>query len=1043
MKPNFALRLAHDSIELLQRSSSGWLSVGSVRLDAPDLDASIGQLRDHARRLAPDGISTKLIIPDSELRYETVLAPGPDDAARKLQIEAAIDGLTPYSLDELIYDWVVEGDHAQVVIAARETLSEAEDFAAAQGFHPVSFVAMPSGSEFLGEPFFGATRHARDVLPAGTRVLPDVEPVAVVGRARIPAAQTMPAAAPAKAPPASEPAPSPAPPTAKAPEPPAAPEASEPAAAAKAPSTDTARDEARPAAEAAPAIEDPRKLLAARQPDQATSNAPQSAGVRPGVLQNGPRRPKATPAATAAAEPMGSVGDLVRRLGTRLRRERAADSTATEKPVSADPAPKTVARPDAAARSEPSKPALTDTAKPETAAPTFASRRGPGPALVSHRPNGGSTEPGPGGRIAVLPKSGAPDTAIRPRGAMARMGEALRRRLRPAAAASGATAAKAATAKPASAKPTEAKAQTAPSARPKQSLDRAAPKTPAPIEPIVPASRPPASEKEKAREAEALTIFGARSGGGAPGRDFARRGLVLTGGLLLLLIAVGIWAAYFVTAPDREIAETPAAEAPALAAAPPEEVTPPAPIAAEPEPTAPATEETAAAPLDEPVDSPVVGDPDSRLEALVQEALRQAEPADSFAEPEIAGLGPAAEPETGASAEGVASRTETLALPGPLQRPSINLPVLVSLPPPPPFGTQIELGEDGLVVATPEGAITAEGVTIFARTPSEVPPARPALSLPEPAAAPDADAPLGDDASAADAVDAPETEVARLEEPAPAADTALAAFRPLARPETSETVPAPVDLEAEALAAVAPTASEPPPNEDPALAGFRPQARPEAAAVTTEVQPAADDAEVTGEATTDAEAAPGAIALAALRPNPRPESLIERVAVAAPALAAEPEIDLSSATPQAVARSVLPSARPDDFASTVQRALAAAARRQAPAASQPQQAAAPQPQAQPPAQTQTAALQPQIPSSASVAETATERRAINLRRVNLIGIFGSQANRRALVRMPNGQVVRVQVGDTLDGGRVSAIGDGELRYVRGGRNQVLRIGQSG
>ena len=53
------------------------------------------------------------------------------------------------------------------------------------------------------------------------------------------------------------------------------------------------------------------------------------------------------------------------------------------------------------------------------------------------------------------------------------------------------------------------------------------------------------------------------------------------------------------------------------------------------------------------------------------------------------------------------------------------------------------------------------------------------------------------------------------------------------------------------------------------------------------------------------------------------------------------------------------------------------------------------------------------------------------------------SNRRALVRLPNGDVVRLRVGDRFDGGQVSAIGESELRYVRGGRDRVLRIASRG
>ena len=67
------------------------------------------------------------------------------------------------------------------------------------------------------------------------------------------------------------------------------------------------------------------------------------------------------------------------------------------------------------------------------------------------------------------------------------------------------------------------------------------------------------------------------------------------------------------------------------------------------------------------------------------------------------------------------------------------------------------------------------------------------------------------------------------------------------------------------------------------------------------------------------------------------------------------------------------------------------------------------------------------------------RNAINLKRVNLIGVYGSPSNRRALVRLSNGRLQNVKVGDRLDGGRVAAIGEDELRLTKSGRNIVLRM----
>lgn len=84
-------------------------------------------------------------------------------------------------------------------------------------------------------------------------------------------------------------------------------------------------------------------------------------------------------------------------------------------------------------------------------------------------------------------------------------------------------------------------------------------------------------------------------------------------------------------------------------------------------------------------------------------------------------------------------------------------------------------------------------------------------------------------------------------------------------------------------------------------------------------------------------------------------------------------------------------------------------------------------------------MAPSIPSNTSVARAATEENAINLRRINLIGVYGQPSSRSALVRLSNGRYVKVSVGDRLDGGRVAAIGESQLRYVKGGRNMTLQM----
>ena len=78
-------------------------------------------------------------------------------------------------------------------------------------------------------------------------------------------------------------------------------------------------------------------------------------------------------------------------------------------------------------------------------------------------------------------------------------------------------------------------------------------------------------------------------------------------------------------------------------------------------------------------------------------------------------------------------------------------------------------------------------------------------------------------------------------------------------------------------------------------------------------------------------------------------------------------------------------------------------------------------------------------SSGPVAEHATIRGAINTGKITLLGVVGTPGERRALVRLPSGRVRTLTVGDALNGGRVTAIGTGELRYRKANRIRVLTL----
>ncbi|MGR3292284.1 MAG: hypothetical protein ACU0C9_14000, partial [Paracoccaceae bacterium] len=182
MKPNFALKLSHDGLNLLRRVKDGWRVIGSVALDDPALTDKLRYLRKTAAELASGQLAAKLVIPNSEILYKTVKATGDTDAERRLAVQKALEGTTPYAVADLVFDWVDAGDGmAHVAAVARDTLNEAESFATEHRFNPVSFVAIPNEASFVGEPFFGETGLCQSIIPDGETIEGDPGPIVIVG----------------------------------------------------------------------------------------------------------------------------------------------------------------------------------------------------------------------------------------------------------------------------------------------------------------------------------------------------------------------------------------------------------------------------------------------------------------------------------------------------------------------------------------------------------------------------------------------------------------------------------------------------------------------------------------------------------------------------------------------------------------------------------------------------------------------------------------------------------------------------------------------
>ncbi|MBM1815376.1 hypothetical protein [Pseudosulfitobacter pseudonitzschiae] len=844
MKPNFALSLSFDGIRLLHRAAGGWRVVGEVSLAAEDMAAELAALRKTASDLEPRGVRSKLVIPNEQIRYLTIDSGDIDTEGRWSAAFAALEGATPYAVDELSIDICADGTQTHIAAVARETLDEAEAFAMQHRFHPVSFVSIPGEAGFLGEPFLGVTRHAADLLEPGDEVTPDGIAVVVVGDIKTPvgpvvtedvtpvAAKEMPPVADADVPapvedaeaatveaPAAEPKPAPDAKPAPAPEPKPAPEA-KPAPA----------PEPTPAPEAKPAQPTPAPEAAA---PPATEAAPEAATLKPE-----PAKPEATPEPDPAT------------FGFASRRTAAANPPAlggaNRKDSPAAPAPLSVT---------PRVTPVPVAEKPAQAAPKAGAKP----------PSESATTPMDLAKASVT-------------GFMSRRRKP--KRINPAAA---------------------PLAQTA-----------------------HPIADPPADEAQR------MTVFGARSKpGDKVGGKPRYMGLILTAALLVFLAGVAAWASVFL---DEGLARFfNRAEDPVVVEAPPEILPEPDPEqiedGAEVASLDPSLSDEDAAVLD------ALGDPQAQPEeepAIDPERERQA----AEARYAVTGIWPLApqEPEAApvvpledlyvASIDPVSPARDAVALPAPA---SLDTDLtLVALPSPAAAGTSFARDSEGRVIPTEEGAVTPNGVTLFKGRPAVVPPPTP-------------------------------TRFAEAPEVNPELER-LGRARPRARPD---------DLieNAERANLGGLTRNE--------LAEVRPKLRPAVAKVEEE-----KDEVPTAQATT-----------VSFRPNGRPRNFDRTVARAR---AAQPE---------------------------------------------PTQAAAVAPMTT----TAPVAVAPKIPSKTSVAAGATVKNAINLRKVNLIGVYGKPSSRRALVRLSNGRYQKVQVGDRIDGGRVSAIGDSELRYQKGGRNVVLKM----
>ena len=75
------------------------------------------------------------------------------------------------------------------------------------------------------------------------------------------------------------------------------------------------------------------------------------------------------------------------------------------------------------------------------------------------------------------------------------------------------------------------------------------------------------------------------------------------------------------------------------------------------------------------------------------------------------------------------------------------------------------------------------------------------------------------------------------------------------------------------------------------------------------------------------------------------------------------------------------------------------------------------------------------------ARPTVEKAGLSRGSVSLLGVFGAEGERHALVRLPNGKVKRVRAGDNLSGVQVASVGADTVRLTGGGRDTLLKLAE--
>ena len=165
MQPNFAIHFSEEQAQIVQLSGGDRARIiGEIRT-APDTAPSNSPeavvLRQRMARLGGWSVCSKLVIPNTFIWYTTCLIDSRTEIEIDGEVREHLRSTTPFSINELSFDWYADEDRARIAYVLKQNLVEAEEFAIERQFNPVYFEAQPPSNSVYQRPaFFGLTGYA-------------------------------------------------------------------------------------------------------------------------------------------------------------------------------------------------------------------------------------------------------------------------------------------------------------------------------------------------------------------------------------------------------------------------------------------------------------------------------------------------------------------------------------------------------------------------------------------------------------------------------------------------------------------------------------------------------------------------------------------------------------------------------------------------------------------------------------------------------------------------------------------------------------------